>query len=64
MESGSTMLYQHQGKITSLRALRVRKEMPDELLSKVIGCDMSETAIETFKENMKLNELGRLNRQR
>ncbi len=42
---------------SGLRALRFRKEFPEELIDKVIGCDMSELAIQIFKKNLKLNNL-------
>ena len=52
------MLYLQQGELIRLRALRTRKEIPDHLLSKVIGCDLSESAIASFKQNLKFNGLG------
>lgn len=58
------MPYLLQGGFIRLRALRARKEIPDELLNHVKGCDMSEAAIETFKANIKLNGLGLLKRER
>lgn len=57
------MPYQLQGRLTRLRALRVRKEIPSDLLKKVIGCDMSDSAIDTFKANMALNDLGNIKRR-
>ena len=42
---------------TGLRALRFRKELPDNLIKKVIGCDLSEIAIKIFKKNLELNNL-------
>ena len=42
---------------SGLRALRFRKEMPEDLIQKVIGCDLSVCAINTFKRNLILNGL-------
>ncbi len=42
---------------SGLRALRFRKEIPNSLINKVIGCDFSKSAIETFRRNLILNGL-------
>lgn len=42
---------------SGLRALRFRKEIPEEMIQLVKGCDLSDQAIEIFKENLILNNL-------
>lgn len=42
---------------SGLRALRMKIELPASLVSHVEGCDLSESAIALFKENIKLNGL-------
>ncbi len=42
---------------SGLRALWVRKEIPDHLIESVTGIDMSSKAVKIFQENLKLNSL-------
>lgn len=42
---------------SGLRALRFRKEIPEEMIEKVVGCDLSDQAINIFHKNIELNEL-------
>ena len=47
-----------------LRAIRVRKEIEDELVSKITAVDLSEDAYRTIHENFRLNQLGTANQTR
>lgn len=49
------MRYLPQGRLTRLRALRVAKEIPKELISSITACDLSETSRDIFVKNLKLN---------
>jgi tRNA (guanine26-N2/guanine27-N2)-dimethyltransferase len=44
---------------SGLRALRAKLELPDELIAKVIGCDISQDAIKNFRANLTLNKLSK-----
>ena len=43
---------------SGLRALRARLELPEQLVSQVVGCDISDDAIKNFKNNLVLNDLS------
>lgn len=43
---------------SGLRALRARIELPEQLVSHVVGCDISDDAIKNFKSNLVLNNLS------
>jgi len=44
---------------SGLRALRAKIELPEQLISQVVGCDISDDAIKNFKSNLVLNNLSR-----
>lgn len=59
MVSAFTTLFQHQGDLIRLRALRVFKELPRDLIGNVNACDLSEFSRTIFHKNLDLNELDR-----
>ena len=51
------MLFQHRGYFIRLRALRVAKEIPTNLISSVTANDLSLTSKDLFNKNLALNNL-------
>ena len=54
------MRLQQVGFLKRLRALRMRKELPEKYINKIVGCDVSENAISNFSDNLVLNGLSNL----